>query len=148
MTWNDVIWHIMTWHDRTKMVNFFSKDCTSKIWCHRLDLKYRRCIFLSEHRGRTESQDKVSPVLVVQEAEKRFQNRQQCGPKLLCNSADILPQKCQGGCHIRVRAEVFWAETWRSAFGLETVLIVSCGDGDDCQGTDCVAWSLTLRPRT
>ena len=35
-------------------------------------------------------------------------------------TADNLPQ-C---CHIRVRAEVFWAETWRSAFGFETVLIV------------------------
>ena len=35
-------------------------------------------------------------------------------------TADFLPQ----GCHIRVRAEVFWAETWRAGFGFETELIV------------------------
>ena len=39
------------------------------------------------------------------------------------NSRRCPPTNCQS-CHIRVRAGVFWAETWRSAFGFETVLIV------------------------
>ena len=42
---------------------------------------------------------------------------------LLRNNCRYPPTNCQS-CHIRVGAEVFWAETWHSGFGFETVLIV------------------------